>query len=102
MRYLLVDGDLPPLFVHARCEDELLAKAELLLFAEDAVQSYPGRAVVGSYDVEPSLTIGNLKRAYRQDEAGYNRLLAYRQRILSGGWPYPMWTAQEDKSGAAG
>ena len=99
MRYLLVDGDLPPLFVHARCEDELLAKAELLLFADDAAQSYPGRAVVGSYDVEPGLTIGNLKRAYRQDEAGYNRLLAYRQRILTEGWTYPEWVDKWEAKG---
>ena len=29
MRYLLIAGEGAPLFVHARCEDELLAKGEL-------------------------------------------------------------------------
>ncbi len=91
MEYLLIPGDGPPLRVHSRCEDELLAKAELLLFAEDASVSYPGRPVVGSYDVEPRLTIANLKRAYRYDHAGYRRLLEFRQRVLKQGWTYPRW-----------
>ena len=98
MRYLLLDGNRPPLFVHARCEDELLVKAELLLFAEDAAQAYPGRAIVGSYDVAPGISIGDLKRAYRQDEAGYQRLLSLRQRILRQGWPYPEWPEEGEKS----
>ncbi len=99
MRYLLLAGEEPPLFVHARCEDELLAKAELLLFAEEAAQAWPGRAIVGSYDVTPGISIGDLKRAYRQDAAGYNRLLAHRQRILRQGWLYPEWS---DKLAASG
>ena len=91
MEYLLVPGEGAPLRVHSRCEDELLAKAELLLFADDAAKSYPGRPVVGSYDVEPSLTIANLKRAYRYDHAGYRRLLEFRALILRDGWYYPLW-----------
>jgi hypothetical protein len=81
-----------PLFVHSRCEDELLAKAELLLFVEDAAEAYPGRPVVGSYDVEPGISIGDLKRAYRHDPESYQRLLQHRRRVLSTGWPYPPWT----------
>ena len=91
MEYLLVPGEGPPLRVHSRCEDELLAKAELLLFAEDAAEAYPGRPVVGTYDVEPALTIANLKRAYRYDHAGYRRLMEYRTSILQQGWTYPTW-----------
>ena len=91
MKYLLVSGTGTPLRVHSRCEDELLAKAELLLFAEDASKSYPGRPVVGSFDVEPGISIGELKRAYRYDHAGYRRLLEYRGRILQEGWTYRQW-----------
>ncbi len=91
MRYLLIAGAGPPLFIHSRCEDILLARAELLLFAEDAAQAYPGRPVVGSYDVEPGISIGDLKRAYRYDRKGYERLQQHRRRILQEGWPYPEW-----------
>ena len=87
MEYLLVPGEGPPLRVHSRCEDELLAKAELLLFAEDAAKAYPGRPVVGTYDVEPALTIANLKRAYRYDHAGYRRLGFAYFPVLSGRSP---------------
>ena len=93
MEYLLVPGEGASFRVHSRCEDELLAKAELLLFADDAAKSYPGHPVVGSYDVEPSLTIANLKRAYRYDHAGYRRLLEFRARILRDGWSYPLWNS---------
>lgn len=96
MRYLLIPGQGNPLFVHARCEDELLAKAELLLFAEDATQSYPGQPVVGSYDVEPGISIGDLKRAYRHDPESYERLLRHRSHILAEGWRYPEWSADSD------
>jgi hypothetical protein len=91
MRYLLVAGEGPPLFIHSRCEDGLLARAELLLFAEGAAQAYPGRPVVGSYDVEPGISIGDLKRAYRYDRKGYDRLQQHRRQILQEGWPYPEW-----------
>ena len=100
MRYLLKEGNLPPLLVHARCEDALLAKAELLLFAQEAAQSYPGRAIVGSFDVTPGISIGDLKRAYRQDQAGYDQLLGYRHRILREGWPYPEWAADGGNPGS--
>lgn len=96
MRYLLIPGQGPPLFVHSRCEDELLAKAELLLFAEDAVSAYPGRPVVGSYDVAPGISIGDLKRAYRHDPEGYERLLQRRSQILAEGWAYSVWAADSD------
>ena len=93
MQFLLIPGEGAPLRVHSRCEDELLAKAELLLFADDAARFYPGRPVVGSYDVEPALSIAEFKRAYRYDHAGYRRLLDYRRRILLEGWLYPQWDA---------
>ena len=93
MRYLIHEGTSPPAFVHSRCEDELLAKAEILLFAEDAVRIYPGRSVVGSYDVEPRITIGQFKRGYREDQDGYRRLMEHRSRILSEGWAYPPWSS---------
>ena len=95
MRYLLIQGEGTPIFLHSRCEDELLAKAELLAFADDAAQMYPGQPVVGSYDVEPGISIDDLKRAYRYDHPGYRRLLAYRQRILREGWSYPAWSSDE-------
>jgi hypothetical protein len=96
MRYLLIPGQGRPLFVHSRCEDELLAKAELLLFAEDAASDYPGRPVVGSYDVEPGISIGDLKRAYRHDPESYERVLQHRSQILAEGWDYPEWVADSD------
>ena len=93
MQFILVPGEGAPLWVHSRCEDELLAKAELLLFADDAAQAYPGRPVIGSCEVEPALSIPELKRAYRYDHAGYRRLMEHRRRILQEGWPYPQWSA---------
>jgi len=98
MRYLLIPGQGAPLFVHSRCEDELLAKAELLLFAQDAAHAYPGRPVVGSYDVEPGISIGDLKRAYRHDPESYQRLLQHRRQILVQGWTYREWTAGPDST----
>jgi hypothetical protein len=44
-----------------------------------------------SYDVEPGISIGDLKRAYRYDRKGYERLQQHRLRILQEGWPYPEW-----------
>jgi len=99
MRYLLVEGEGPPVFLHSRCEDALLAKAELLAFAADAARMYPGQLIVGSYDVEPEISIDDLKRAYRYDHPGYRRVLAYRQQILREGWPYPQWSAESDATG---
>jgi hypothetical protein len=32
-----------------------------------------------------------LKRAYRYDRKGYERLQQHRRRILQEGWPYPEW-----------
>ena len=96
MRYLLIPGEGPPLFIHSRCEDQLLAKAELLLFAEDAAQAYPGRLVVGSYDIEPGISIEDLKRAYRHEGFGYQRLLQHRRAILKNGWTYPEWAPDPD------
>jgi hypothetical protein len=83
------------MFVHSKCEDELLAKAELLLFAELASLEYPGRPVVGSYEVQPNLTIAELKRAYRYDHKGYRRLLEWRDRILREGWFHPSWKPED-------
>ena len=96
MQYILVEGEGPPLQVHSRCEDELLAKAELLLFAEDAGQQYPGRLVLGSYEVEPRHTISEFKRAYRYDKRGYNQVLRFRAKILREGWIYPKWENHPD------
>ena len=91
MEYVLIPGEGPPLRVHSRCEDELLAKAELLLFAEDAQGQFPGRLVVGSYEVEPRYAIAELKRAYRYDKSAYRRLMDHRAKILREGWGYAEW-----------
>ena len=74
--------------LYTRCEDELLAKAELVLLMEEAERREPGCRVVGYLDVDPTFTIAEFKRSYRGDHVRYRRLMQARARIIADGWPY--------------
>lgn len=67
MPYLMCPGEGTVAALHTRCEDELWAKAELMLPAEIAQDdpSNDGSPVVGPMDVDPTFSIGRFKRSYR-------------------------------------
>ncbi len=86
--YLLQTGEGKGIALYTRCEDELLAKAELLLLAEKARQDSPGVPIFGYCDVDPSFTISEFKKTYRGHPADYRKLMAHRQSIIQNGWAY--------------
>jgi hypothetical protein len=88
MPWLIYDGKAPRVALYTRCEDELLARAELLVSAEEALEKRKGIAVYGYYDVDPSLSIEQFKRTYRGDHKRYQKLMEAREKILKEGWPY--------------
>lgn len=90
MPYLLREGKGKGLALYTRCEDVLLAKAELLLLKERFEQDsrWDGKPIYGFLDVDPSFTISEFKKGYRGDSASYRRLMELRQIILNGGWNY--------------
>ena len=91
MHYLLREGKGKGIAIYTRCEDVLMAKAELLLVKEriEKDSQYDGKPLYGYLDVDPSLSISEFKRGYRGDSAGYRRLMELRQLILTDGWNYP-------------
>lgn len=84
--YLMADGKMPGVALYTRCEDELLAKAELLLLTQAAKKQRPGKAIFGYLDVDPSFTITEFKRGYSPREM--RKLMGYRAWILKNGWRY--------------
>lgn len=90
MAYLLREGKGKGIALYTRCEDVLLAKAELLLLKERIERDtrYDGKPIYGVLDVDPSLSISEFKKSYRGDSAGYRRLMELRQLILTNGWSY--------------
>jgi len=85
---LIHDGRAPRVAVYTRCEDELLARAEVLVLAEETLERHGNVAVYGLYDVDPTFTIEQFKRGYRGDHQRYRKLMEARERILREGWPY--------------
>lgn len=86
MGYLLREGAGKGVALYTRCEDELLCKAELLLLLEKLPAD--GRPVYGFLDVDPTFTISEFKRAYRDNYSDYRRLMELRQQIAKEGWNY--------------
>lgn len=99
MPYLLREGNGKGIALYTRCEDVLLAKAELLLLKErlEKDSHYDGKPIYGFLDVDPHFSISEFKRVYRGDSAGYRRLMELRQLILTNGWSYPEVIASRPK-----
>jgi hypothetical protein len=95
MLWLIHDGKAPRVALYTRCEDELLARAELLVLAEETLEKHQDVAVYGYYDVDPSVTIERFKRVYRGDQKRYRKLMDAREKILREGWPYA-WVETRD------
>lgn len=91
MAYLLREGKGKGIAIYTRCEDVLLAKAELLLVKEQIEKDsqYDGKPIYGYLDVDPSYTISEFKKSYRGNYVGYRRLIELRQIIITDGWSYP-------------
>ena len=91
MAFLLRQGKGKGIALYTRCEDVLLAKAELLLLKERTKKDsrYDGKPIYGVFDVDPTFSISEFKKAYRGDSVGYRRLMELRQVILTEGWKYP-------------
>lgn len=91
MPYLLREGKGKGIALYTRCEDVLLAKAELLLLKErvEKDHQYDGKPIYGILDVDPSFSLSEFKRSYRGDYVSYRRLMELRQTILTDGWSYP-------------
>ncbi len=91
MPYLLREGEGKGVALYTRCEDVLLAKAELLFLKErlEKDSRYDGKPIYGFLDVDQRLSISEFKRGYRGDSASYRRLMEFRQLILTDGWSYP-------------
>ena len=91
MAYLLREGKGKGVAVYTRCEDVLLAKAELLLLKErlEKDSQYDGKPIYGFLDVDQKPSISEFKRSYRGNSADYRRLMELRQLIITDGWSYP-------------
>ena len=90
MPYLLREGEGKGVALYSRCEDVLLAQAELLSLVDQIPNEHKDKPVYGYLDVDPSFSISHFKRAYRGRAADYRRLMAKRDEILRNGWTYPM------------
>ncbi len=90
MPYVMHAGDpaQKAIALYTRCEDELLAKAELVCLTDQALAKYPGRTVWGYIDVDPTFTIAEFMAAYRRPRYK-TRLYAARDAIIANGWTYP-------------
>lgn len=90
MAYLLRDGDenQKAVALYSRCEDELLAKAELLTLLDAVPSHHNSQAVIGFYDVDPTFSIEEFKAGYRNQGTRYRKLMEKRQWILKNGWPF--------------
>ena len=86
--YVLREREGKAVALYTRCEDELLCRAELLILVEKIPPDRDGQPVVGSYDVDPSFTISEFKRSYRDDPSDYRKLMATRAKIIQEGWPF--------------
>ncbi len=89
--YILRAGKTPAIVLYSSCEDELLCRAELVLFLEMAEhdQIGEGHMIVGRYDVDPAFTIDAFQLPYRTQTMDYKRLMALRSQILREGWSFP-------------
>ena len=103
--YVLAEGEGKAVAIYSRCEDPLLARAELLLTAEEArggrlrsesvVRPIPGASslnlrrapIWGYYDADPTFTIEEFLDAYR-DRDKFARLLDKLAWLRTNGWKF--------------
>lgn len=95
--YVMRDGTMPAVGIYTRCEDELLCRAELLRLLSWMSSEEDGKRVIGLYDVDPTFTIGEFKRAYRGRHRDYQRLMDARSKIIAEGWPYAEFHNDEEE-----
>ena len=96
MPYLMREGEGKGVALYTRCEDVLLAQAELLLLVDQLPKEHEGKPVYGYLDVDPSFTISYFKSAYRGRATVYRKLMAKREEIIRNGWKYPMVDLDDD------
>ena len=96
MPYLLREGEGKGVALYSRCEDVLLAQAELLSLVDQIPNEHKGKPVYGYLDVDPSFSISTFKRAYRGRSADYRKLMDKRDEILKNGWIYPVVESDSD------
>lgn len=105
--YVLAEGEGKPIAIYSRCEDPLLARAELLLLMEEAregrlrsesaIRPTAGREVSplnlrrapiwGFYDVDQTFTVEEFLDAYRERDK-FARLLAKLAWLRTNGWRF--------------
>jgi len=103
--YVLAEGEGKAVAIYSRCEDPLLARAELLLTMEQArggrlssesvVRPAPGASSVnlrrapiwGFYDADPTFTIEEFLDAYRERDK-FARLLDKLAWLRTNGWKF--------------
>jgi len=95
--YVLREGKGKIVALYTRCEDELLCRAELLTLLEKVSVDYEGQPVWGYYDVDPSFTISEFKRSYRDHPSDYRKLMANRAKVIRQGWPFRVETEVPDE-----
>ena len=105
--YVLAEGEGKAVAIYSRCEDPLLARAELLLTMEEArkgrlrsesvIRPVPGREasspnlrrapIWGLYDTDPTFTIEEFLDAYRERDK-FARLLSKLAWLRTNGWKF--------------
>ncbi len=87
--YLIRNGQRPGNAVYSRCEDPLLARAELLTTVDSIEEKNPelrSKAIYGFYDVDPTFGVEDFLKDYSSREL---KLLVSKMRQLrSQGWKY--------------
>jgi len=110
--YVLAQGEGKAVAIYSRCEDPLLARAELLLTAEElrggrlSVESV-ARPVSGAlplnlrrapiwgfYDADPTFTIEEFLDAYRERDK-FDRLMGKLAWLRANGWKFKMAPSKE-------
>lgn len=108
--YILAEGEGKAMAIYSRCEDPLLARAELLLTMEDARKGRLGGAVIrgrnvssldlrrvpiwGFYDEDRTFAIEEFLDAYRQSDK-FSRLLTKLGWLRTNGWKFKYAPSKE-------
>lgn len=110
--YVLAQGKGKAIAIYSRCEDPLLARAELLLTVEDlrggrlsvksvvrrasgALPLDPHRAPIwGFYDADPTFTIEEFLDAYRERDK-FNRFMGKLAWLRTNGWKFETVPSRE-------
>jgi hypothetical protein len=78
------------LALYSRCADESLCRAELILLAEEANKRFPGREVIGFYDVDQRITSQRMCRQYDERPGDKERLMELAKTVMQD-WPYEVY-----------